>query len=134
MNTTFIGASKKPADDHWRAISAFGSYAFVVAILLLTAFLHHATTRATALPLDPACARWDHMAADVVAHLVHEPTDASLRQAGDALFRMRRGRSNCRSGWLALSCQEYHAIVRLRANAAAGTSASKSPCSLAMRE
>jgi hypothetical protein len=113
MHSTLSIPTKQPA-EYWRGLCAFGGYAFVAAVLLLVAYLHHETVRMAALPLNPACTRWDTMAADTVARLVHEPADASLRQAGDALFRLRRARSNCRTGWLALSCRDYRAIARLR--------------------
>ena len=129
-----VGISTKPIYDRLRAPFALGGYALVVALLLLAAFLHVESTRAAAIPLHPACRHWDEMAANVVGRLVHEPADASLRQAGDALFMLRRARSNCRSGWLALSCQDYHAIVRLRAETGNEPPMSKSLCALAMIE
>jgi hypothetical protein len=102
--------------------------------LLLTGYLHEASTRAAALPLSPTCIHWDEKAADVVARLEHEPADASLRQAGDALFRLRRARRNCRAGWFALSCQDYYAIVRLRADETSQSPMSNSFCELPMIE
>ncbi len=129
-----VGISTKPIYDRLRALYALGGYALVIALLLLIAFLHMTSTRAAALPLHPACTHWDEMAANVVGRLVHESADASLRQAGDALFRLRRARRNCRAGWLALSCQDYHAIVRLRADTDNETPMSKSLCALAMIE
>ena len=59
-----------------------------------------------------SCAHWDGRAAEAVAGLVRDASDVSLRAAGDALFRLRRARRNCRAGWLALSCGDYRAIVR----------------------
>ena len=129
-----VGISTKPIYDRRRALYALGGYALVIALLLLIAFLHVTSTRAAAIPLHPACRHWDEMAANVVGRLVHQSADASLRQAGDALFRLRRARRNCRAGWLALSCQDYHAIVRLRADTGNETPMSKSLCALAMIE
>jgi hypothetical protein len=111
---------------------ALRACALVVALLLLGAFLHETGTQAANIPLHQSCNQWDAKAADVVARLVHETTDASLRQAGDALFRLRRARRNCRAGWLALSCQDYHAIVRLRTPDIKESPTSKMICSLAM--
>jgi len=117
-----------------RAPAAIGGYVLVACLVMLGVLLHETTKRAAAIPLHPICTHWDEMAADIVARLVHEPADASLRQAGDALFRLRRARRNCRAGWLALSCQDYHAIVRLRAGTGTETPMSKSLCALAMIE
>jgi len=128
MHST-LGIPSKPAAVHLRGLCALGGYASVAAVLLLGAYLHHETVRAAALPLNPACTRWDVMAADTVARLVHEPADASLRQAGDALFKLRRARSNCRTGWLALSCLDYRAIARLRPDPGQPIAQWQSPCS-----
>jgi hypothetical protein len=117
-----------------RAKYVLGSYGLVAALLLLALFLHDMTTRAATVPLYPLCSRWDANAADTVARLLHEPADASLRQAGDALFRLRRARRNCRAGWLALSCQDYRAIVRLRTEGGNERPMAKMLCSLATIE
>ena len=140
--STRFGSASKPAPDfaansapeRERAQTAIAGYVLVAALILLAVLLHVTTKRAAAIPLHPVCARWDRMAADAVARLLHEPADASLRQAGDALFMLRRARSNCRAGWLALSCRDYHAIVKLRADAGNETPMSKSLCALAMIE
>jgi hypothetical protein len=110
-------------------IAIFG----LAAVILLLACLEPGP-RAAAFSIHPACSRWDEKAADVLARLVHEPGDASLRQAGDAVLRLRRARRNCREGWLALACNEYHAIVRLRADMPNESPMSKSFCSIAMIE
>ena len=128
MHST-LGIPTRPAAVHLRGLCAVGGYAFVAAVLLLGAFLHHETVRAAARPLNPICSRWDAMAADTVARLVHEPADASLRQAGDALFMLRRARSNCRTGWLALSCLDYRAIARLRPDPAMQIAQAQPLCS-----
>lgn len=128
MHST-LGIPTKPATEHLRGVSALGGYTFVAAVLLFGVYLHHETVRTAALPLNPACTRWDTMAADTVARLVREPADASLRQAGDALFMLRRARSNCRTGWLALSCLDYRAITRLRPDPGQQITQWQSPCS-----
>jgi hypothetical protein len=115
-----------------RARTAVGGYLLVAALVIVAVFLHQTTKRAAAIRPHPICARWDKMAADAVAGLVHEPADASSRQAGDDLFMLRRARSNCRAGWLALSCRDYYAIVKLRARTGNETSKGKSLCALAM--
>jgi hypothetical protein len=112
----------------------FAGYGVVAALILLGAFLHQATTRAAAVPIHRICQPWDEKAADVIAHLVHERTDVSLRQAGDALFRLRRARRTCGAGWLALSCQDYRAIIRLRVVEGGEALLSRTPCALGMIE
>jgi hypothetical protein len=113
---------------------AFGGYGLVAGLLLLAGYLHEVSTRAAALPLYQICDHWDEAAADVVARLVHEPADASLRQAGDALFRLRRARRNCRAGWFALSCRDYRAIAWLRTDETNQSPMSKSLCEVPIIE
>jgi hypothetical protein len=58
------------------------------------------------------CAQWEAAAAGAVLSLVKGREDAHLRQAGDAIFRMRRARRNCEAGWVRLACLDYRAIER----------------------
>ncbi len=117
-----------------RAGYAIGSYALVAALALLGVFLHQTTTRAAAVPLHRICRSWDGKAADSLARLVHGTSDAALRQAGDALFRLRRARRNCREGWLALACQDYQAVIGLHRIERMESPMAKTPCALAMIE
>jgi hypothetical protein len=57
------------------------------------------------------CVQWHLAASAVVSRLVQSTREADLAQAGDALFRMRRARRNCDAGWVALACQDYHAVA-----------------------
>jgi hypothetical protein len=116
-----------------QAFYRLASSVVVAALILLGVFLHEATTRAAAIPLHRICQPWDEKATDILARLVHAPGDASLRQAGDVLFRLRRARNHCRAGWLALACQDYNAIVRLRSERDK-TPMSDTPCALTMIE
>jgi hypothetical protein len=61
---------------------------------------------------DARCDRADRMASDVVSARVHERSEASERHAGDALFRLRRARKNCRLGWTWLAQRDYDALLR----------------------
>jgi hypothetical protein len=72
----------------------------------------------------PACARWDDLARESIARLVQNgKRDADLRQAGDAIFRLRRARRNCHAGWTTLACQDYLVVAR----GISGTTASRPP-------
>jgi hypothetical protein len=57
------------------------------------------------------CIQWHLSASAVLSRLVQSTREADLAQAGDALFRMRRARRNCEAGWVALACQDYHAVA-----------------------
>jgi len=134
---TTIDSGEAPAA---RARYALGCYALVASLLLLPiidnshGLIPDMGSRAAEPPLHPICAQWDGKAADAVARLLHETSDAALRQAGDALFRLRRARRNCRAGWLALSCRDYHAIVRPQDRGSNQALSSKTLCSPTMIE
>ena len=59
-----------------------------------------------------ACTQWHRAASNAVAGLLRSTSDIDLRQANDALFRLRRARRNCQEGWLTMACQDYSAIAR----------------------
>jgi hypothetical protein len=58
-----------------------------------------------------ACMQWHLAAGAVTAHLVQSTRDADLLLVGDSIFRMRRARRNCETGWVTLACQDYHAVA-----------------------
>jgi hypothetical protein len=62
-------------------------------------------------PREPACAHWDDAARDAITGLIRGRQDADLRQVGDAVFRMRRARRNCHTGWVRLACLDYYAVI-----------------------
>jgi hypothetical protein len=66
---------------------------------------------ASEAPLHRMCGDWEPGASEAVGVLVRDPSDATARQASDALFRLRRARRNCRAGWIGLACQDYQAII-----------------------
>lgn len=57
------------------------------------------------------CMHWHQAAAAVVSGMAQSTRDADLRQVNDSVFRLRRARRNCETGWVMLACQDYHAIV-----------------------
>ena len=109
-------------------------FGLAAVLLVLAGISTQPGSGAAAFSFHAVCTKWDEKAADVIAHLVHEPTDVSLRQAGDALFRLRRARRTCGAGWLALSCQDYRAIIRLRVVEGGEALLSRTPCALGMIE
>jgi hypothetical protein len=50
------------------------------------------------------CDKLDSRAAAVVAGLAADASD-------DGVFRLRRARRNCRTGWVSLACQDYQALL-----------------------
>lgn len=60
-------------------------------------------------PRAQPCAQWDEMAGAAIVQRVREQLD--LKELGDAIFRMRRARRSCDSGWFWLACEDYQAII-----------------------
>ena len=68
---------------------------------------------ATEAGLAPACVQWDDLARESIARrLQNGKRDVDLRQAGDAIFHLRRARRHCHAGWIRLACQDYLAVSR----------------------
>lgn len=110
-----------PADH--AAVSAWSRRMIVVCALIAAAMVGHsmiyqhadATTQGAKMnepTLAPSCMQWHQAASEVVARLAQSTRDSDLRQANDAIFRMRRARRNCEEGWFALACQDYYSIAR----------------------
>jgi hypothetical protein len=62
--------------------------------------------------LAPPCLQWHQAASEVVSRLAQSTRDSDLRQANDAIFRLRRARRNCAEGWFTLACHDYYTIAR----------------------
>jgi hypothetical protein len=69
-------------------------------------------TRTEQPALTASCMQWHQAASEAVARLAQSTIDSDLRQAHDAIFRMRRARRNCEEGWVGLACQDYYAVTR----------------------
>ena len=83
-----------------------------IVVALLSPVWWSAGDGETGNSLAPACARWDERARDAIARrLQGSGQDAELRQAGDAVFMLRRARRNCEAGWMVLACQDYLAVI-----------------------
>src|SRR6185503_12344422 len=57
------------------------------------------------------CMQWHVAASTVVSRLLQSTRDSDLLQVSDSVFRMRRARRNCETGWVTLACQDYHAVA-----------------------
>ena len=115
-----LGSPDAPANKRRTARStvAYASIGFlVIAVAAAVALFERGAGRAGA-PIDVACEPWDSVASDAVARLVADSSDAAARQLGDAVFRLRRARKNCRLGWVGLACQDYRAVMAGTAGAA----------------
>jgi hypothetical protein len=62
-------------------------------------------------PLDPLCEAWDAAASAVLNELIADRSDTAAAQLGDALFRLRRARKNCRHRWLNLARLDYVSLT-----------------------
>jgi hypothetical protein len=64
--------------------------------------------------LDPRCDTWDEIANAALASAIAERNRIPDSQLGDAVFRLRRARRNCKAGWLALARGDYEALLEGR--------------------
>jgi hypothetical protein len=92
----------------------------LIAVAIAVTFLD-VRVRASEAAIDPICEPWDTAASSAVARLVGDTSDAAARQLGDAVFRLRRARKNCRVGWVSLACQDYRALLGASAHIALAT-------------
>jgi hypothetical protein len=95
---------------------ALGIGAILIALLIGYPMLQRAVqggadVSAAEQSREPACAHWDEAATDALVGLVRGKQDSDLRLVGDAVFRMRRARRNCHTGWIRLACLDYYAVI-----------------------
>lgn len=93
-----------------------GMLAIVAVVALLSMILYKADDpsddeEGAEQKLARACVQWHLAAGAVVSRMVQSTRDADLRHVSNSVFRMRRARRNCETGWVTLACQDYHAIV-----------------------
>jgi hypothetical protein len=74
------------------------------------AFFSLATPAEPARPFDARCEPWDDAASVAIARLVATRDETAEAFLGDAVFRLRRARRNCRSGWIGLARLDYDAL------------------------
>ncbi len=101
--------------DRRRAIGGTLAIGAIAVLLSMTSIFKSSATvdggDAERRKFARACMQWHLAAGAVVSRLVQSTRDADLVQVGDAVFRMRRARRNCDSGWVTLACQDYHSVV-----------------------
>jgi hypothetical protein len=73
-------------------------------------YFSFATTADPARPFDPRCETWDDAASAAIARLIASRDQTTEAFFGDAVFRLRRARRNCRSGWVGLARFDYDAL------------------------
>src|SRR4029453_14120752 len=61
--------------------------------------------------LSPQCAAWDAAAGTALAALIADRSEVAEARLGDALFRLRRARRNCRHDWIGLARRDYDALI-----------------------
>jgi hypothetical protein len=111
-----IMAINRSVGADWRRATG-GLTALAVIVMLVSALsLRSGTTTLAEADADKqrfarACMQWHLAAGAVVGRLVQSTRDADLLQVNDSVFRMRRARRNCDAGWVALACQDYHAVA-----------------------
>jgi hypothetical protein len=67
--------------------------------------------RAPSGSFDQRCEAWDRDAAAAIAALIAERDAIADRQLGDAVFRLRRARNNCRNNLAVLAWFDYRALT-----------------------
>src|SRR5262245_7670407 len=90
----------------------------VIALIALAAaallYLPFAIPTEPVRPLDARCEPWDDAASVAFARLVATRDETAEAFLGDAVFRLRRARRNCRSGWVGLARLDYDALSDAR--------------------
>src|SRR5262245_31455183 len=94
----------------WSTAAYVSAGLIVIAVIGTFALFERAASR-TDTSINTACEPWDSVASEAVARLVTDSSDTAARQLGDAVFRLRRARKNCRLGWVGLACQDYRAVL-----------------------
>jgi hypothetical protein len=109
-----MAINRSVASDWRRATGGLAALA-VIAVLVLAMSFRSGTTLAEGdgdkQRFARACIQWHLAAGAVVSRLVQSTRDADLVRVNDSVFRMRRARRNCEAGWVALACQDYHAVA-----------------------
>lgn len=109
-----ITSLNQPIGPAWRRASAGVLILLALALLLpVVAFRTGTTSEEDAEKRQSArtCMQWHLAAGAAVSRLLQSTRDSDLLQVSDSVFRMRRARRNCETGWVTLACQDYHAVA-----------------------
>ena len=109
-----MAINRSVGSDWRRAMGGLAALAVIVALLSALSFRSGATLAegdADKQQFARTCMQWHLVAGAVVSRLVQSTRDADLVQVNNSVFRMRRARRNCEAGWVALACQDYHAVA-----------------------
>jgi hypothetical protein len=93
------------SDASRRTLGMLAIFAFV-ALLSTILFEAGATSddgEGAEQKLARSCMQWHLAAGAVVSRMVQSTRDDDLRQVSDSVFRMRRARRNCETGWVTLA-------------------------------
>jgi hypothetical protein len=98
---------------HVRALAQQQRPLLVVAMIVAAAIATLAIwpRNSTTATFDPRCEAWDDAASAALAFLIQERDAVTEAFLGDALFRLRRARKNCRYGFVPLARFDYDALL-----------------------
>jgi hypothetical protein len=81
------------------------------------------------------CVDWDERAKTAIASMPERTRhEVATRQVAEAMERLRRARRNCQLDWVALACQEYHAIIHGAGGMSSSRQSSPGMCGLALED
>jgi hypothetical protein len=81
------------------------------------------------------CMDWDERAKTAIASMPERTRhEVATRQVAEAMERLRRARRNCQIDWIALACQEYHAIIHGVGGMSSSRPSSPGMCGLALED
>jgi hypothetical protein len=99
MNAPFLRADR-------RQIAMAVMFGACLAVLIFISGRHGIGGNA-----DPICEALDPLASEVIARLAQQRDDVGLVRLNEAVATLRRARSNCRHGFVALARSEYNAML-----------------------
>jgi hypothetical protein len=87
------------------------AWPLVVAAAVLVLAAIGTRAQAPQVAFSPQCAAWDAAASTTLAALIADRRDVAEARLGDALFRLRRARRNCRHDFVGLARLDYDALI-----------------------
>lgn len=81
--------------------------------LAIIAYLPPSGRTVSAGVLEPtACGLWDHKAVEGITPLLYEDSAVADLKLNEAFTQLRRARSYCKAGWVAVAKQDYESLHR----------------------